>query len=247
MDITKVLPEECISMIVSFTSPEDACRLSLVSPFFKEIADSDAVWENFLPSDYKDIIDQSSTPSLNLFSKKQIYSHLSVHHVLLVNGNMSLYLEKATGKKCCMVSASGIEFRIRSSGSECYFSSEESVPQSSDKCYPCRFYQLVQIKFDYKLRVTGSNLDTKVLSPNTNYGVYFIFHLVDQDFQPRNLQWMLERAQRREDGWMEVEITDFFSGDGYNLVDFHYKLKNNDLRSYCCLIVEGVEFRPKNL
>jgi len=88
MDITKVLPEECISMIVSFTSPEDACRLSLVSPFFKEIADSDAVWENFLPSDYKDIIDQSSTPSLNLFSKKQIYSHLSVHHVLLVNGNM---------------------------------------------------------------------------------------------------------------------------------------------------------------
>ena len=85
------------------------------------------------------------------------------------------------------------------------------------------------------------------MSPNTNYGVYFIFHLVDQDFQPRNLQWMLERAQRREDGWMEVEITDFFSGDGYNLVDFHYKLKNNDLRSYCCLIVEGVEFRPKNL
>ncbi|KAH1247797.1 putative F-box protein PP2-B8 [Glycine max] len=98
--ITKVLPEECVATIISLTSPKDACQLSLVSPSFKEIADSDAVWANFLPSDCEDIIDQSSTPTLNLLSKKQIYAHLCDYHVLFDNGNMTLSLAKATGKKC---------------------------------------------------------------------------------------------------------------------------------------------------
>ncbi|KHN46521.1 Putative F-box protein PP2-B8 [Glycine soja] len=101
--ITKVLPEECVATIISLTSAKDACQLSPVSPSLKAIADSDAVWANFLPSDCEDIIDQSSTPTLNLLSKKQIYAHLCDYHVLFDNGNMTLSLEKATGKKCIMV------------------------------------------------------------------------------------------------------------------------------------------------
>lgn len=95
--ITKVLPEECVATIISFTSPKDACQLSLVSPSFKEIADSEAVWANFLPSDCEDIIDQSSTPTLNLLSKKQIYAYLCDYHVLFDNGNMVRLSFKSKG------------------------------------------------------------------------------------------------------------------------------------------------------
>ncbi|KAG5020726.1 Separase [Glycine soja] len=117
--ITKVLPEECVATIISFTSPKDACQLSLVSPSFKEIADSEAVWANFLPSDCEDIIDQSSTPTLNLLSKKQIYAHLCDYHVLFDNGNMTLSLEKATGKKCIIgePSESSLISKLQSSDS----------------------------------------------------------------------------------------------------------------------------------
>ncbi|WRX20322.1 F-box domain - like 10 [Theobroma cacao] len=47
MDMTKVLPDECMSLIISFTSPRDACRMALVSRALRSVADSDAVWLSF--------------------------------------------------------------------------------------------------------------------------------------------------------------------------------------------------------
>jgi len=44
------LPEGCIADILSCTTPTDACRLSLVSKLFHSAAESDALWERFLPS-----------------------------------------------------------------------------------------------------------------------------------------------------------------------------------------------------
>lgn len=57
-----VLPEDCFAHIVSLTSPEDACRLSLVSSMVHSMADLDSVWEGFLPSDYKGITSRLVTP-----------------------------------------------------------------------------------------------------------------------------------------------------------------------------------------
>ncbi|RZC63515.1 hypothetical protein C5167_025262 [Papaver somniferum] len=56
------LPEGCISDILSLTTPADVCRSSLVSTLFKSAADSDAVWEKFLPADYQDIISRALHP-----------------------------------------------------------------------------------------------------------------------------------------------------------------------------------------
>ncbi|KAJ0092270.1 hypothetical protein Patl1_25938 [Pistacia atlantica] len=64
MDMFDILPEECISQIINLTAPRDASRLSVVSPAFKSAADSDGVWEKFLPSEYKDIISNSDSSSL---------------------------------------------------------------------------------------------------------------------------------------------------------------------------------------
>ncbi|KAG9147314.1 hypothetical protein Leryth_020560 [Lithospermum erythrorhizon] len=51
-----MLPADCISEIISWTSPLDAAKLCVTSKAFKAAADSDTVWKTFLPSDYQDII-----------------------------------------------------------------------------------------------------------------------------------------------------------------------------------------------
>ena len=80
-----VLPEGCISDIVALTTPKDACRSCAVSSIFRAAAESNAVWESFLPSDYQAIIAQSSSSSdfLNLSSKKQLYLSLSDNPILI--------------------------------------------------------------------------------------------------------------------------------------------------------------------
>ncbi|MBA0672257.1 hypothetical protein Goklo_029409, partial [Gossypium klotzschianum] len=76
------LPQDCIATIISFTSPRDACRLSIVSTIFKLAAESDAVWESFLPSQYQALIPSS----LSFSSKKELYLSLCENPVLIEGG-----------------------------------------------------------------------------------------------------------------------------------------------------------------
>ncbi|CAL1407551.1 unnamed protein product [Linum trigynum] len=75
MEFISALPEDCLSSILCFTSPHDACRSSAVSSDFHFVADSDTVWENFLPSDYRRIV-ADSIPALQFSSKKKLYRKL---------------------------------------------------------------------------------------------------------------------------------------------------------------------------
>lgn len=94
IDFFNLLPEGCIANAVSLTSPRDACRLSLVASTFRWAAESDAVWERFLPSDYQDIIarsvnrdDESSSQLPPAFArKKELYFHLSDHPLIIDGG-----------------------------------------------------------------------------------------------------------------------------------------------------------------
>ena len=65
------LPEGCIAKILSYTTPVDVCRLSLVSKAFRSAAESDTVWDCFLLSDFTSFIPPSST------SKNDLYFTLS--------------------------------------------------------------------------------------------------------------------------------------------------------------------------
>lgn len=60
---------ECISNIISFTSPRDVCVIAAVSKTFASAAQSDSVWEKFLPQEYAARISQPRVFS----SKKEIY------------------------------------------------------------------------------------------------------------------------------------------------------------------------------
>lgn len=81
VDMSALL-EGCISEIVSWTSPKDACRACVVSPKFRKAAESDVVWVRFLPSDYESIIAPSSD-SLNFSSKKELYLNLFENPILI--------------------------------------------------------------------------------------------------------------------------------------------------------------------
>ncbi|KAK0608072.1 hypothetical protein LWI29_025163 [Acer saccharum] len=87
------LPEGCIANVISFTTPSDACRLACVSTTFRSAADSDVVWDRFLPSDYLSAIsDSASSPASSLLSKKELYLR-ACHNPLLINeGKLSFWI-----------------------------------------------------------------------------------------------------------------------------------------------------------
>lgn len=76
------LPEDCISMVISHTSPRDACVVASVSKTVKSAAQSDLVWEMFLPPEYSSIVPRST----NYSSKKEIYLSLADDSVLIDDG-----------------------------------------------------------------------------------------------------------------------------------------------------------------
>lgn len=82
------LPEGCLSEIICRTSPWDACRAAAITRGFRPAADSDGVWERFLPSDYRDIIARSVSPPIDYVSKKQLYLHLCDSPILVDDGNL---------------------------------------------------------------------------------------------------------------------------------------------------------------
>lgn len=83
------LPEGDIAAILSHTTPLDACRLSLVSSTFRSAADSDAVWNCFLPFDSNFIssIIPHSPSLLNAPTKKAFYLALSDPHKPIIIDN----------------------------------------------------------------------------------------------------------------------------------------------------------------
>lgn len=79
------LPEECIAAILSRTTPVDAVRLSLVSKTFRSAADSDAVWNHFIPS-YPDFIETivSKSPTFaSIRTKKAVYLALCDRYIII--------------------------------------------------------------------------------------------------------------------------------------------------------------------
>ncbi|KAG8501754.1 hypothetical protein CXB51_004784 [Gossypium anomalum] len=77
------LPLDCITLIISFTSPRDACRLSLVSTALNSATESDAA---LIPS------------SLSFSSKKQLYLSLC-ENPLLIEAGRKIHQKERERKK----------------------------------------------------------------------------------------------------------------------------------------------------
>ncbi|XP_071922130.1 putative F-box protein PP2-B12 [Coffea arabica] len=161
------LPEGCIAIALSLTSPRDACRLSLVASTFRSAALCDEVWERFFPADYRDVLCRSAEGIELLrsaISMKQLYLHLCDKPVLIDGGSKSFSLEKSSGKKCYMLAAR--DLTIVWSDTPRYWK-WIPLPES-------RFSVVAELLDVCWLEIRGK-IRTSMLSPETNYAAYLVF------------------------------------------------------------------------
>ncbi|XP_076917664.1 putative F-box protein PP2-B12 [Bidens hawaiensis] len=259
------LPEGCVTDILSMTSPRDACRSALISKAFHSAADSDAIWDRFLPPDYREIIGRAVTP-VGFNSKKQLYHRLSDSYILLDHGHLGLKLDKESGKKCYMLGAKGLSIVW---GDDSRYWEWGHVPES-------RFAEVGILKHVWWLDIRGK-IASVMLSRKTTYVAYLVYRVtrdawglsgagkaivsVDgirnetlnvrlQQLRPRGRAQALVQAPveahapaPRNDGWLEIELGEFYCGDGDEgevemVFQEHHDYKGG-------LIMEGVELRPK--
>ncbi|XP_004138901.1 F-box protein PP2-B10 [Cucumis sativus] len=159
------LPEGCVSHILSFTSPQDVCRSASVSSTFRSAADSDALWDRFLPPDYADEISHALSHLFPPFSsKKQLYLHLCRFPVLIHGGAKSFSLDKKTGKKCYMISPRQLSIVW---GDVPRYWRWSSTPEA-------RFGEVAELVSVCWLEIRGK-IETEMLSPGTLYSAHLVF------------------------------------------------------------------------
>ncbi|XP_010502246.1 PREDICTED: putative F-box protein PP2-B8 [Camelina sativa] len=261
------LPEECISIIISFTSPRDAYVFASVSKTFASAVQSDIIWENFLPSEYKSLIPQSP----DFLSKKELYFALCHESVLIDDGKKILWVERENAKRCIMLSAMNLSITWGDSPQSWRWVSD---PQA-------RFETVAELLEVCLFEIRG-RINTRVLSPRTRYSVYIVFMKVnicygfenvavevvvgvvgkdleescrryvcfdearDEQFRRRDRGKNLVKPERRNDGWMEINLGEFFNEGGLSKYDeIEVVALENKLRHWKRgLIIRGVEIRP---
>ncbi|XP_004302126.1 PREDICTED: putative F-box protein PP2-B12 [Fragaria vesca subsp. vesca] len=249
MDLLE-LPEGCIAHIISLTTPRDACRLSLLSKLFGSAADSDAVWDKFLPPETRTL----SPEELGVLAgrtKKEVF--LALCPVLFREGKLSFSLDKWSGKKCYMISAR--ELGIAWGNTPMYWR-WISDPES-------RFAEVAELLDVCWLEIHGK-LETRLLSPSTMYKGYLVFKFTAQPSGFVDLEAevtmgldsleggeIINRTEFlhsgvRSDGWLEIEMGEFYCVGGSE--DGMLKMRclaNGAGHWKRGLIVQGIEVRPK--
>ncbi|KAK9161625.1 hypothetical protein Syun_007966 [Stephania yunnanensis] len=259
------LPSDCFSRIF-MSSPRDACVSSTISSAFRSVADSDEVWDRFLPSDYQEILSKCVSP-VRFSSKKELYFRLC-DSVLIDSGNKVFSLERWSGKKSYVVGARDL-----------------SIVWGNDRRYwkwkphhGSRFSKVAKLQYVWWLDIHGK-IDASLLSPRTNYVAYLIVTYIDQDMSwwgldvspaevsvevgnhvksngmarlcPENVGRPFEEVvvkvpRERGDGWMEIELGEFYNSGGEEGEVVKMGMKQVDC-SYSKegLVIEGIEIRPK--
>lgn len=82
------LPESCISTILSFTTPRDVSRLAAISKLFRSAADSDCVWNKFIPPQCYEILPRA-VMHIQFNSKRELYFRLC--HTILIDSGIKVY------------------------------------------------------------------------------------------------------------------------------------------------------------
>ncbi|KAK4282966.1 hypothetical protein QN277_014275 [Acacia crassicarpa] len=269
------LPEGCIAHVLSFTSPRDACRLSCVSSSFRSAADSDALWDSFLPPDCPSLLSRSSSPP-SFSSKKHLYLYLSHQPLLIDDGLKSFWLDKFCGAKCFMLSPRSLSIVW---GCTPRYWRWTSVPEG-------RFEEVAELLSVCWLEIRG-RINTRMLSPSTLYSAYLVFNLAASaygfEYQPvevsfgiandsdapkrlvclhprgalrrrrRRQQIVPRRAEnpnlqypnKREDGCFEIELGDFFNQGRDDKELGMAVCEINGGHWKSGLFIQGFEIRPK--
>ncbi|KAK9136981.1 hypothetical protein Sjap_007575 [Stephania japonica] len=217
------------------------------------------VWKGFLPSDHEKIL--SRAPGNQSFSSKRELYFLLCNSILIGNDRKRFSLERPTGKKCYAFFAR--ELGIVDSHKK---ESWSWIPLPGSK-----FKQLAKANEVWDLKIKHK-INTNMLSPNTTYTAYLILSyesdcigldvrpadtrvkfggtkfsgkaLLCQDTELMELWSPVQIPRQREDGWMEIELGDFFNNGGDGKVKM--ALKDTDTSTpKCGFVIIGMEVRPK--
>ncbi|XP_010537996.1 PREDICTED: F-box protein PP2-B11 [Tarenaya hassleriana] len=249
-----LLPEDCIAKILSFTSPRDVCRSSAVSKIFRSAADSDDVWNNFLPSELP--VGVPTYPT-----RKELFFGLSDHPLLIDNGRMSFWLEKSSGKKCYMMSPRALSIVW---GHDPRYWQWISLPGA-------RFNEVAELITVWWLEISG-RMNLNLLSDNTAYAAYLVFKFgpttygfrqameakvamagTESETQPSMVCLMRvpnregsRVAEPRRDGWFEVELGQLVKRRGdMGEAEMSLRETKNPFEKQG-LLLHGIELRPSS-
>ncbi|KAH0708774.1 hypothetical protein KY284_010201 [Solanum tuberosum] len=244
---------------------EDAAISSAISRGFNSAAESDLLWEKFLPEDYENISSRYVSPRI-CSSKKELYFSLCDSPVLMDEGKLSFSLDKKTGKKCFMISAR--ELAISWGVDTPWYWEWIAHPDS-------RFSEVAHhLHRVFWLDIRGT-IGTQMLSKRTKYIVYLVFKLAEghwgieianafvrfvnrvsnKEAEERASRVSLvgenvkrcnvKHPQNRVDGWMEIELGNFINdtGDDEDVQARLMEIKH--LNGKGGIIVQGIEFRPE--
>ncbi|CAA2998576.1 F-box PP2-B12 [Olea europaea subsp. europaea] len=240
MSSFSILPEDCMSYIFSITSPKDACIASAVSMGFKSAAESDFVWEQFLPSDYQDIIARSVSPVV-YSSKKELYFRLCDSPLLLDGGKLSFRLSKSSGKRCFMLCA--MEVSIIWADTPWYWN-WKTLTESRLNYAAYLMYKILENSYGLD---SPSEASVKLVQQSMvqvegeNNNVYLKEPTLGQE------GWIefVPMPEERRDTWMEIELGEYFNDEG-DEGDIQMQLLETELLHWKHgLIIEGIELRPK--
>ncbi|CAL4939335.1 unnamed protein product [Urochloa decumbens] len=172
------LPEVCLAHAIALTSPRDACRCAAVSPAFRAAADSDHVWRRFLPPEHVHhgsavLPPQGQPAKQSAPSSKDAYLRLcDAGAAVLVggegNGAMRMWLDKASGAKCYMLSARALSLPW----DDGEFSWRWTPHPLS------RFRDVAELVECTSLDIYG-RLPAAELTPATSYAAYLVYGVAD--------------------------------------------------------------------
>ncbi|KAH7669777.1 Phloem protein 2-like protein [Dioscorea alata] len=252
------LPEECILHVLSRTSPEDVCRAAMVCPVFRSAADFDFLWEKFLPSDVDDILSRA-VDRIEYSSKKELYFNLC-DPILIDDGKMSFCLEKSSGRKCYMLSPKLLRlegFEWISLRDSRFANVAELVDGPWLEIYGTLESKILSRETMYGVHLVFSIVErsrgldrfhkaTVKLGGNVSHRVgRFRGRKRKQPSSNGNLAAVdVMEPHRRPDGWMEIEIGEFYTSDGDD-GEVKMCVVDNNARHISGLIVHGVDIRPK--
>ncbi|KAK4482539.1 hypothetical protein RD792_009711 [Penstemon davidsonii] len=261
------LSGDSISEILSRTSPLDASRFAIISKAFKSASDLDTVWEKFVPME---ILSRSvSPPVLYHGTKKELFFSLCESPILIDGGKLSFFLDKKSGKKCFTVGARELiiswedhpDYWIWTSHPDSRFS---EVAQLKMVCWldirgKIKTDMLSQ-KTNYKAYLIFK-FATAIYGLESMYSVVrLVNHEADSEAEERATLVHPHRGHpmyrhpmprqpgrlpvRRDDGWMEIEMGDFYNELGDDGEVEARLMEIWRLHGKAGLIVEGIEFRP---
>lgn len=261
------LPEACVSHVLSFTSPRDSCRATVASRTFRLAADSDTVWSRFLPPSYREILSRT-VDSVSFSSCKELYFKLC-DSVPIDGGTKVFSLEKATGAKCFALGSKELHIQqvdghldwrwvshptsrftevaevwyTDSLEVQCYIDCKELSPNTTYKSYLVfkTSEDALGLMFSEEVSVKlGSQISKGKACLDPNGSELNIF----RNRRRRELPPDMHVPRFRSDGWMELELGEFYNKDGSDGdVSMSFKHASSVWRR--SLIIEGVEVRPK--